>query len=415
MRNIISYIFIGIIILIDVIILWTQKDKDSIYMKSITSITKDENMQKVIHIFFVIVLNITAILIISLEVSILNTGFNNGWLDRNTMIASVATLIGGFGGLIGSIIAVVGTFTLFKYQYAYQKKEDDKINKDIIEELIEHTIKETDRLIEFIIDRCIKHYVIGFNLPFETEQYKILKAKIKGVDSGNGIRIGYGKDIEFTFKFSKETVEHLVECFGFSREQFGLYDKSLITKYGEGYTIDCNNVEIENTADIIINRFIEVREESGNIVYYDDWNKCLYGISNMEFEKRKNIALWLNMFSRTIGKYNENRKCNLTSIDELNKEIKRLKDIKEIRDIERNIEEISEESIGNTILGDSMLDEVEEYKKKLVGRKNTLEESVGVINCEDKENMENIKKLKYLVLKQRHTRVETEKQRKDII
>lgn len=418
MRNIISYIFIGIIILIAMIILLKQKEKDSIYMKSITSITKDKNMQKVIHIFFIILLIIISILLISLEVSIVHTGFNNGWLDRDTMITSIATLIGGFGGLIGSIIAVVGTFTLFKYQYTYQKEEDDKINKNIIEELIEHTIKETDILIEFIIDRCIKHYVIGFSLYSETEPYKILKAKIKGADPDNGIKTGYGDDIKFTFKFSKQTVEHLVECFGFSSELFELYDKSLITKYGEEYTIDCDNVKIESTADLIINKFIEVKEESGNIVYYDDWNKCLYGISNMEFDKRKNIALWLNMFSRTIGKYNENRKYNLIRIDELNKEIEylnRLKRIKRIRDIKRDIEEIKKASIGNMALDDSMTGNVEEVIKKLTDEKNTLEQSVGVINAEDEGNIEDIKKLQNLKPKRDYTILESEKQRKDIM
>lgn len=88
-----------------------------------------------------------------------------GWLDRNTMISSVSTLIGGLFGLIAGIIGIVATYGAF---YIGVKTEKEKVEKEkseqrefelsVLQKLLEHTLDETSMLASIIVDEYVEFY-----------------------------------------------------------------------------------------------------------------------------------------------------------------------------------------------------------------------------------------------------------------
>lgn len=88
-----------------------------------------------------------------------------GWLDRNTMISSVSTLIGGLFGLIAGIIGIVATYGAF---YIGVKTEKEKVEKEkseqrefelsVLQKLLEHTLDETSMLASSIVEDYVEFY-----------------------------------------------------------------------------------------------------------------------------------------------------------------------------------------------------------------------------------------------------------------
>lgn len=88
-----------------------------------------------------------------------------GWLDRNTMISSVSTLIGGLFGLIAGIIGIVSTYGAFyigvkteKEQVDKEKKEQVKFELSVLQKLLEHTLDETSLVASVLVETYVEFY-----------------------------------------------------------------------------------------------------------------------------------------------------------------------------------------------------------------------------------------------------------------
>ncbi|TQX00181.1 hypothetical protein D1N59_19215, partial [Clostridioides difficile] len=63
--------------------------------------------------FLVITISILIFLLLLLFIFIFFPSFKSGFLDRNIMISSIATILGGYLGFVGASIGIIGTYGAF--------------------------------------------------------------------------------------------------------------------------------------------------------------------------------------------------------------------------------------------------------------------------------------------------------------
>lgn len=79
-----------------------------------------------------------------------------GWLDRNTMISSISSIIGGFIGFAGAILAVIGTYGAFYLQV--KKEKDERLYKSYqaMYYMINNSIQKTAKITNTIVEEYYK-------------------------------------------------------------------------------------------------------------------------------------------------------------------------------------------------------------------------------------------------------------------
>lgn len=79
-----------------------------------------------------------------------------GWLDRDTMISSVSSIIGGFIGFAGAILAVIGTYGAFYLQV--KKEKDERLSKSYqaMYYMINNSIQKTAKITNTIVEEYYK-------------------------------------------------------------------------------------------------------------------------------------------------------------------------------------------------------------------------------------------------------------------
>lgn len=139
-------ISIGLLVTIIVIvgILYrTQKNDNSLY-NEVTKLITNDNVKKMVDILTILTLVILAILLIVLELSIFLPSVEWGWLDRNTLITTFATIIGGFFGFIGASIGIIGTYGAFYLGVNKEKEKEENHKRIMLFNLLDHTITSTN-------------------------------------------------------------------------------------------------------------------------------------------------------------------------------------------------------------------------------------------------------------------------------
>lgn len=112
----------------------------------ILDIITDNDIKEIIKGAINICKNIFIILIIILLCFIFVPSFEWGWLDRNTMISSISTLIGGGFGLIAGIIGIMATYGAFYLGVRKEKEKEFNHKKEMLFNLLDHTITKTHGL-----------------------------------------------------------------------------------------------------------------------------------------------------------------------------------------------------------------------------------------------------------------------------
>lgn len=124
------------------------------------------NIKRIVKICIVIFFILMSILLCFVFIP----QFKWEWLDRNYMISSTCTLIGGFFGLIGALIGVVGTYGAFYLEVEEEKRKKLEYNKLMLFNLLDYTILKT----KSIYDELLEYY-----------KNSIKDAKNEGVDLVN--------------------------------------------------------------------------------------------------------------------------------------------------------------------------------------------------------------------------------------
>lgn len=157
---VICIILISIIVGIAYYLYFCQKKEYSLYNK-VTRLIQDEDIKKMIDTLSTLTLSILSILLILLVLSTFIPSIAWGWLDRNTLITTVATIIGGFFGFIGSAIGIIGTYGGF---YLGEKKAKDiqeaeyKRNVDRAYQATYYMIINSIKKTNYVIEEVMKKY-----------------------------------------------------------------------------------------------------------------------------------------------------------------------------------------------------------------------------------------------------------------
>lgn len=151
-----SLIYISICLLVIIIITVgvlyiSQKRVNSLYNK-ITQLIDNDNIKKMIDIVSILTLVIITIVLIGLELSIFLPSFEWGWLDRNTLITTFATILGGVFGLLGAAIGIIATYGAFYLGVHKEKEKEEKHKKIMLFNLLECTIDKTFCIVKKLSD-----------------------------------------------------------------------------------------------------------------------------------------------------------------------------------------------------------------------------------------------------------------------
>lgn len=126
---------------------------------------ENEDIKNIIEWSIKVCRNLFIVMIVILLGFICIPSFEWGWIDRNTMISSVSTLIGGLFGLIAGVIGIVATYGAFYIGVKTEKKKTDdeksdqtKFELSVLQKLLEHTLDETSMLASIIVDKYVEFY-----------------------------------------------------------------------------------------------------------------------------------------------------------------------------------------------------------------------------------------------------------------
>lgn len=145
-------ITIAIVIAIAIIVIYkNQKKNDSLYDK-VTKLIDNKNVKKMINTLTIFTVIVLTILLILLELSIVLPSFNWEVVDRNTLITSIATIIGGFFGFIGAAIGVIGTYGAFYLGVKKEQEKEIKLSYQLIYYILKNSLVKTEKLTKNIVD-----------------------------------------------------------------------------------------------------------------------------------------------------------------------------------------------------------------------------------------------------------------------
>lgn len=134
------------------ILYWTQKKDNSLY-NEVTKLITNDNVKKMVDILTVLTLIMLAILLIALELSIFFPSVEWGWLDRNTLITTFATIIGGFFGFIGASIGIIGTYGAFYLGVNKEKHQRISTSYQVMYYMLNNSVQKTYPIVSNIIER----------------------------------------------------------------------------------------------------------------------------------------------------------------------------------------------------------------------------------------------------------------------
>lgn len=242
--------------------------------------------------------NLFIVMIIILLGFICIPSANWGWLDRNTMISSVSTLIGGLFGLIAGVIGIVATYGAF---YIGVKTEKEKIEKEksdqrdfelsVLQKLLEHTLDETSMLASIIVDTYVEFYK-------KHDIIEILHYRC------------YENDLVFERMLEEISIHKSVTV---NREIARGLIESVEGKLSREDELYSNVLKIkkEDYMDLYyeIQRIYSEYGDFRRLVYTGDWDKYILQLKDHEgykFTDIKDIINWMTFLtSDTLGNYTE--------------------------------------------------------------------------------------------------------------
>lgn len=276
-----------------------------------------------------IYLVIALIIIIILVVAIIILGIKSNCIDYSHLLGAISNI---FGGIIG----VIGGFILFRYQFYYTKDNESKFSSKILYELLDFTVSETENIIDYMIDVYIGSYVNGYTLSEETEEYKILKKKIKEEHNGNYFIMPNKIKINFISPYKAKTFPYLVQCLGLEEVVYLLQEQCIVNEKDNQITVDCKCKRPKDTIKKIIKEFRKL-ESIEDIIYYENWKESINKIIDIELKGKSSIFRWLSVVNKNIVKMVNEEELIVKDINNLEQNINSEKKCEEI---DKNYEEL---------------------------------------------------------------------------
>lgn len=203
----------------------------------------NRKIKKNLKIIFCILGIIFLILLLLLIIAMFGKSFENGYIERELLVNTIATIFSGYLGIIGVLIGIWGTYLMFIVQ-----KEDEKNNNKLyIKKELEYSLEKTALINTTLQVIYIKNY---------SRYYNNLEWKRKDITS---------KDLNGFYKNDFKIIQEIVNTIDFiepnylenNREKFEedilnisdiyVYYKKLEKKFNEEllckYT---NNINLNN-------------------------------------------------------------------------------------------------------------------------------------------------------------------------
>lgn len=281
---------------------------------------KDKNYKNIIKKF----LNYSAIIFVALVIVLLCSlcGLEFGWgkVDRKELVSVVSTVLGGYFGLIGAVIGVVGAFLILNIQLKNEIeniKGKENLDLKMMKNLLEYTVSETDYIVTSICDKYQELYD-------KTLGREVLEAKFKRAKQG-----------------ISDMTEHLI-CKGSLDDDIEIFrDIHGEEKYEKlKKNISINYSKYLNTYHDIYETFVKIDRE---LVYDKSWSNYLVAIKNtgqFSYDDIQAIIKWITILnSRTIDKNKEKaQEVKEPSVSYIyNKQLITTKVSKEQIDVEREL------------------------------------------------------------------------------
>ncbi|WP_434793971.1 hypothetical protein TPDSL_05210 [Terrisporobacter petrolearius] len=253
-------------------------------------------------------------------------GIRVGAIDGTDIINVLATVLGGYLGLAGGIIGVLGAYLILKEQFTNEennKKKEEEIDIKMLKNLLEHTVNETQVIvfeIVMIYTDFYEKYLGGevLELKCEREEY-FLSDLIENLSNKELIK----EDIGIFY--------HIFDC-------DKLNSSKSIAK------------EKELTKDEYLNTYSKIyKSYNGSIdykslVYDNNWINYIVAVRNNKkfiYDDVHSIIRWLNTLnSNTLEK-------NQEKIKNIRGEFLSRNDQKEVLVIEKKTKNIELEMISN--------------------------------------------------------------------
>lgn len=274
--------FIGIAISIfligaTVFIYINQNKENSLYNK-VTKLIENDNARQMINTLTVSTVVIINVLLISLVLSIFLPSVEWGWIDRNTLITTVATIIGGFFGFIGAAIGIIGTYGAFYLGINKEKQQRISTSYQIMYYMINNSIQKT-----YSVTRTI---VSGYRRLKDNDENTVLTGNIE-----EDLKFLSGTDFSGDFDFfkslevldTKMTKEQWVSYKGFKEDIENAFKKENLKEliYDDDwykYIIDLPEAYVGEITDWInilkfkkVNKFFEFVEARNLMIMDVDW------------------------------------------------------------------------------------------------------------------------------------------------
>lgn len=256
----ISMALLVIIITMIGVLYKTQIRDNSLYNK-ITKLIDNDNVKKMIDIVSIVTLVIITSVLIALELSIFLPSVEWGWLDRNTLITTFATILGGVFGLLGASIGIIGTYGAFYLGIHKEKEKEEKHKKIMLFNLLECTIDKT---------------------------YCIVK-ELSDMSKNYGKKIYMDEDEEVSIKV-REVMTKV------SRDEYDdMFYFAIMAIIGGGQSISrLSKNKYGNRLQLEFNEFIEQRRLNlSSIIYDENWVSYLDCLENPK--DIQSVINWINL------------------------------------------------------------------------------------------------------------------------
>ncbi|MBH7877551.1 hypothetical protein F1326_17360, partial [Clostridioides difficile] len=125
-------------------------------MKNILEIIENEIIRDFLKKFLVITISILIFLILLLFIFIFFPSFKSGFLDRNIMISSIATILGGYLGFVGASIGIIGTYGAFYLGINKEKHQKISTSYQVMYYMLNNSVQKTQEMVEGIIEEYHK-------------------------------------------------------------------------------------------------------------------------------------------------------------------------------------------------------------------------------------------------------------------
>lgn len=246
-----------------------QKKEESLY-NEVTKLIENDNIRKMINTLTVSTAVVVVTLLISLVLSIFFPSFEWGWVDRNTLITTIATIMGGFFGFIGAAIGVIGTYGAFYLGANSEKQKEESHKKIMLYNFLEHTIIETEHLV-----KNLHEYSVRYGNMFKDEDRDICNR----VKSLMDIIVRNKYDNMFYMSIYAIVLGGRTEEFKLPKNRYGARLQA----------------ELDSLIDID-------RIDLSKLLYDDNWTTYLDCLD--DHEKIQTIVNWVNLLRNSLKEVN---------------------------------------------------------------------------------------------------------------